>query len=116
MADVSQQHDWAATQPALRLRGVSKSFPGVRALDRVTLDIQAGEVHVLLGENGAGKSTLVNIVAGTLEEDDGELEFEGEDSRAHARVYGRRPGVSVVFQEGSLIPLLSVAANIFLAQ
>jgi ribose transport system ATP-binding protein len=116
MADLSQEHDSPAVHPALRLRDVSKSFPGVRALDRVTLDIHAGEVHVLLGENGAGKSTLVNIVAGTLEQDEGELEFGAEDSRVQARVYGRRPGVSIVFQEGSLVPLLSVAANIFLAQ
>ncbi len=68
-------------EPLLRLAGISKRFGGVRALDRVDLDVRAGELHVLFGENGAGKSTLINVIAGTFPPDEGSLRFGGEALR-----------------------------------
>ena len=64
-------------EPLLALRGISKRFTGVRALDRVDLDVHAGELHVLFGENGAGKSTLINVVSGTFPPDEGTFHFGG---------------------------------------
>src|SRR3989454_10536205 len=100
----------------LRMSGISKSFPGVRALDRVDLDLNASEVHALAGENGAGKSTLMKILAGVYRADEGEIWLRGE------KVTGTGPramidaGVSVIYQELNLVPYLSVAENIFLGR
>ena len=64
--------------PALRMRGITKSFPGVLANDHIDLDVRPGEIHALLGENGAGKSTLMNILYGLLKPDEGQIELNGE--------------------------------------
>ncbi len=84
--------------PLLRLRGMSKWFPGVQALDRVDFDLRAGEVHVLFGENGAGKSTLINIVAGALRPDEGDLLLRGELADFRSVHDARQQGISAVFQ------------------
>jgi len=100
----------------LDLKGISKDFPGVRALDRVDFDLKKGEVHALVGENGAGKSTLIKIVAGVYPPAEGEIYYRGE------RVTIRNPkaslsmGIRVIYQEMSLVPYLSVAKNIFLGR
>jgi len=104
-----------ATIP-VRLRGVAKFFPGVTALRGVTLDIRAGEVHGLVGENGAGKSTLIKIIAGAYRPDEGSVEIFGRsvddsDPRAH-----QKAGVSVLYQERSIVPDLPASANVFLGQ
>ena len=100
----------------IRLIGVGKSFPGVTALRNVSLELLAGETHGLVGENGAGKSTLIKIIAGAHPPDQGSVEIFGHhiavaDPRAH-----QKAGVSVLFQERSIIPDLSAAANVFLAK
>jgi ABC-type sugar transport system ATPase subunit len=105
-----------ATAIPVRLIGVGKSFPGVTALQDVTLDLLAGETHGLVGENGAGKSTLIKIIAGAHPPDLGLVEIFGRgladaDPRAH-----QKAGVSVLYQERSIIPDLSAAANAFLAK
>jgi ABC-type sugar transport system ATPase subunit len=98
----------------LALKGISKSFPGVRALSGVNLDVRPGEIHGLLGENGAGKSTLIKIIAGVIAPDEGEIIFAGEPMSWSSPREAKRAGVHVVYQEFALFPQLSVAENIFL--
>lgn len=100
--------------PLLELRGVSKAYPGVLALDRVDLELRAGEVHVLFGENGAGKSTLISLVAGVQRPDAGEIRLTGTPARFASVHEARTAGISAVFQEFSLVPQLTVAENIVL--
>lgn len=104
------------TEPLLALRGISKRFAGVRALDRVDLDVRAGELHVLFGENGAGKSTLINVVSGTFPADEGTFHFGGEEIRHLTPQRARAIGISPVFQEFSLVPSLTVEENLFLGR
>ena len=100
----------------LRLEHVTKRFPGVTAVSDVSLDLRAGEVHVLFGENGAGKSTLVNIIAGAYAPDEGEVLLSGESMETSSVSTSRALGVGTVFQTLSLVPTLSVAENIFLGR
>jgi ribose transport system ATP-binding protein len=86
----------------------------VLALDDVPFDLRAGEVHVLFGENGAGKSTLINLIAGVLRPDGGEIAFRGEPIGLHSVHDARSRGISAVFQEFSLVPQLTVEQNLFL--
>jgi ribose transport system ATP-binding protein len=96
----------------LRLKSISKGFPGVQALKGVSLEVKAGEIHGLLGENGAGKSTLIKIVAGAYAPDQGEMTFDGAPARWSSPREAKRHGVHVVYQEFVLFPQLSVAENI----
>lgn len=98
----------------LKLRGVTKSFVGIRALEDVDFDLNAGEVHVLFGENGAGKSTLINVIAGALVPDRGAIELQGRIERLGSVHEARRLGIAAVFQEFSLAPDLTVEENLFL--
>src|SRR5262249_50231509 len=98
----------------LLARKIVKDFPGIPALDEVDFDLRRGEVHILFGENGAGKSTLSNIFAGALQPDSGTIWLEGAPVDLRSVADSRRLGISAVFQEFSLAPDLSVAANIFL--
>ncbi len=114
VADSILSEPAAASQPkALELRGISKSFPGVRALSGVSFDVQPGEVHALLGENGAGKSTLIKILSGVHPPDEGEIYLRGE--RVHFANPGQAQarGIATIYQEFSLYPELTVAENIF---
>jgi D-xylose transport system ATP-binding protein len=97
---------------------VSKTFPGVRALDAVSFELRAGELHALVGENGAGKSTLIKILGGVYPagEFEGELHIAGAPQRFSGIRDAERAGVAIVFQELSLVPELSVAENIFLGR
>ena len=101
------------TTPLLEARDISKSFPGVRALRRVKLEVQSGEVHAVLGENGAGKSTLMHILAGVFPPDEGSLLFHGKRVSFPSPQAAREAGVAIVFQERSLAGSMSVAENIF---
>src|ERR1700704_6281587 len=92
----------------LRLKNISKSFPGVRALSDVSLEVRPGEIHGLLGENGAGKSTLIKIVAGAYAPDQGEIVFDGAPVRWSSPREAKQRGVQVVYQEFVLFPQLSV--------
>jgi ribose transport system ATP-binding protein len=96
------------------MRGISKSFPGVRALDDVSLSVDAGEVHFLLGQNGAGKSTLIRILYGAHHPDAGEILLNGQRVRLTSPSDARALGIAVIFQEFSLVPYLDLAQNIFL--
>ncbi|GAA4838254.1 hypothetical protein GCM10025787_18340 [Saccharopolyspora rosea] len=101
-------------QGHLELIGVSKVYPGVRALDAVDFDVRPGEVHVLLGENGAGKSTLIKTMAGVHQPDTGEVRVDGRPVRLRGPEDAERFGVSTIHQEMALVPQLTVAENIFL--
>jgi ribose transport system ATP-binding protein len=106
----------ATVPPLLEMRGVSKTFPGVRALEDVSLEIRAGEVHVLLGQNGAGKSTLIKTLYGAYHPDRGQFLFKGVPVRIGSPIDARRLGIAVIFQDFSLVPYLNVAQNIFLGR
>ena len=98
----------------LKLTGVSKSFPGVRANDNVNLSVKPGEIHALLGENGAGKSTLVKMIYGILAPDEGEIVFDGSPVRISNPRAARRLGIGMVFQHFSLFEAMTVLENIAL--
>ena len=98
----------------LRIEGIDKRYPGVHALKQVDFDLEAGEVHVLLGENGAGKSTLVKILSGAVERDAGRITIGEEVVENLTPEMAHRYGIGMVYQELSLIPALTVAENIFL--
>jgi monosaccharide-transporting ATPase len=102
--------------PALDVRTVSKHFAGVRALTDVSLELLPGEVHALVGENGAGKSTLIKVITGVYRPDDGEMHYLGEPAAfAHPRD-AQTAGVSTIYQEINLVPMRSVAANLYLGR
>jgi ABC-type sugar transport system ATPase subunit len=97
----------------LAIRDVVKTFPGVRAVDNVSLEVQPGEVHALIGENGAGKSTLMHLVAGVYQPDSGTIELDGTSLVGLNEQATADAGVAMVFQERSLVGALSVAENIY---
>ena len=101
---------------AVEMVSISKSFPGVQALDGVSFGVRRGEVHALVGENGAGKSTLIKILAGAQPADAGEIRIDGRAVRIASPQDAQRLGVSVIYQEFNLVPALSVAENIFLGR
>ncbi len=98
----------------LSLKDITKKYPGVLALDRVSLDFLAGEVHALLGENGAGKSTLIKAVAGAIDLDGGIIHVNGQEHPKMTPHLSRSLGIEVIYQEFNLVPTMSVAENIFL--
>lgn len=101
---------------ALEVKGISKAYPGVRALDRIAFSCSRGSVHALVGENGAGKSTLIKILSGATAPDEGELLLDGESYSPASPSEAVTAGVSTIYQEFNLIPGLSVAENIFLGR
>jgi ribose transport system ATP-binding protein len=101
-------------QPALEMQGITKTFPGLKALDQVNLTAYAGEIHALMGENGAGKSTLMKILAGAYRADQGQIRLDGEQVVLRSPLDAKRLGVSLIYQELNLAPNLTVAENIFL--
>ena len=102
------------TGPVLKLDGVSKSFPGVRALADISFDVTPGEVHALLGENGAGKSTLIKIMSGVYQPDGGTMELDGKPTTFDSPQEAQKAGIATIYQELLLFPELSVAENIFM--
>jgi ribose transport system ATP-binding protein len=125
MANHSFDKDWItlATRPAAGSRGdvvasvhdVCKAYPGVQALDCVSLEIKRGEIHALLGQNGAGKSTLIKMLSGAERPDAGELRVEGRGISFRSPQEAQRAGIFTIYQELSLVPELTVAENIFVA-
>ena len=97
----------------LALENISKSFPGVKALRKVSLEVKPGEVHALCGENGAGKSTLMNIISGNMQPDEGKIFWNGEQVQIQSVLQAQAMGISIVYQEKSLVDYLSLAENIF---
>lgn len=100
----------------LRMQDVSKSFPGVQALDAVTLDVGHGEILGLIGENGAGKSTLMKILSGVYPMDSGAIHIDGEPVHIHNPHQGQQLGISIIYQEFNLMPNLSVMENVFVGR
>jgi ribose transport system ATP-binding protein len=100
----------------LAIEGMSKRFPGVRALHDVRLDLHSGEVLALVGENGAGKSTLMKILAGIYQADAGTILLDGEPVEVHSPVDAQRLGISIIHQELHLMPDLSIAENIWIGR
>ncbi len=100
----------------LEVAGVSKVFPGVRALDGVSFTLQPGEVHALVGENGAGKSTLIKVLTGVYTPDEGEVRYQDRPVRFGTPMDAQRAGISTIYQEVNLVPLMSVAHNLFLGR
>lgn len=106
----------SARRQLLRVIGLQKAFPGVQALADASLDLAAGEIHALVGENGAGKSTLIKVLTGVHQPDAGRLEVEGTAVRFASPLEARRAGLVAIYQEYSLSPNLSIAANLFLGR
>jgi ABC-type sugar transport system ATPase subunit len=102
--------------PLLELRGISKAFPGVQALDDVSFAVQRGRVHALLGANGAGKSTLIKILVGALQRDAGEILLDGQPVALRNPQEAAHLGIACIFQDPALVPRLSAEQNIFLGQ
>ena len=100
--------------PILKIRGITKTYPGVRALQDVSFDVERGTIHAIMGENGAGKSTLMQIIAGAQPPTAGTLEFDGREVRFANLAEAQAAGIAIVYQELNLSPNLSVAENIFL--
>ena len=97
----------------LEAKKISKKFPGVQALKDVDFNLKAGEVHAIIGENGAGKSTLMHILSGIYEHDSGEFYINNKLTKLNSFQKAKKNGISIVFQERSLFPNLSIEENIF---
>src|SRR3954468_21683618 len=100
----------------LEVVDVAKVFPGVRALDDVTFTLSEGEVHALVGENGAGKSTLIKVLTGVYQPDAGEVRYRDRPVGFATPMDAQRAGISTIYQEVNLVPLMSVAHNLFLGR
>ncbi|MFJ8989228.1 sugar ABC transporter ATP-binding protein [Streptomyces sp. NPDC102279] len=100
----------------LSVSGLSKTFPGVKALSHVDFTARAGEVHALIGENGAGKSTLIKVLTGVYQPDEGEVTYDGAPVRFAAPLQAQHAGISTIYQEVNLVPLMTVARNLFLGR
>jgi ABC-type sugar transport system ATPase subunit len=102
--------------PLLEMRGVSKSFPGVKALNRVDLTVYPGEVLALVGENGAGKSTLMKILSGVYTMDEGQILLDGEPITIDGPLASQKMGISIIYQELNVINNLNIAENLFVGR
>ena len=98
----------------LKMEGICKSFPGVRALDNVDFVLRKGEIHALMGENGAGKSTLIKIITGVYQKDAGQIYLEGKPVNLRSPQDAQNMGIGTVFQEIALCPNLTVAENMYI--
>jgi len=101
-------------EPVLDISGVSKAFPGVQALDNVSMDLRPGEIHALIGENGAGKSTLIKIITGVERPDGGVVRLRGEATHFATPRDAMAAGIGAVHQERNLITRFTVGENIML--
>ncbi len=115
IADTAARSD-AQEGFALKMTGVSKSFPGVRALEDVHLDVRQGEIHALLGENGAGKSTLLKILSGAQPADSGAIELFGRPAAFASPHDAQQAGVATIYQEFTLAPNMTIAENVFIGR
>jgi ABC-type sugar transport system ATPase subunit len=106
----------SSTAYILEMKGISKSFPGVKALSGVSFNCLPGQVHALVGENGAGKSTLMKILAGVHQPDEGEIVLRGQEVKLHNPREAQRLGMSIIYQEFNLVPYMTVAQNIMLGR
>ena len=93
----------------LQMKHITKTFPGVKALSDVSLEVKAGEVHALLGENGAGKSTLIKVLGGIYHADSGEIYINGEKKEINSVPDAEKSGIAIIHQELVLVPYMTVA-------
>lgn len=100
----------------LKIKGIEKSFSGVKVLNNINLEIIKGEIHAIVGENGAGKSTLMKIISGEYYPTKGEMYIEGRKRKSYSPAEALKEGIILVHQEFSLVPQLSVFENIFLGR
>ena len=100
----------------LELRGITKRYPGVTALDKVSMRFEQGGIHALVGENGAGKSTLIKIISGAIAPSEGSIVFDGVEYTRMTPAISTTSGIGVIYQEFNLVPSISVAENVFLGQ
>jgi ribose transport system ATP-binding protein len=103
-------------QPILSLSSISKSFPGVQALDSVNLEVYPGEIHALVGENGAGKSTLMRIISGASSKDSGSMKWRGYEVDIKTPIEAQNLGIAMIHQELALVPYIDIGKNIFLGR
>lgn len=103
-------------QQVLELEHISKEFPGVKALDNVSIKIQRGKVHAIMGENGAGKSTLMKVLTGVYSKDAGEIKIDGIPVEIRSPIEAQQFGISIIYQEFALVQYMSVAQNVFLGK
>lgn len=101
-------------QAVLELKNITKEYPGVKALDHISMQFYPGEVHALMGENGAGKSTLIKTISGAVQPNAGRIYFEGTEYEHMTPALSKKLGIGVIYQEFNLVPELSIAENIFL--
>lgn len=106
----------AENNVVLNMKGISKSFPGVKALSNVDFELRKGEIHALMGENGAGKSTLIKVLTGVYEIDEGQINLNGKDIKITSTHDAQVNGISTVYQEINLCPNLTVAENIYIGR
>ncbi|WBU36996.1 sugar ABC transporter ATP-binding protein [Homoserinibacter sp. YIM 151385] len=104
------------TEPRLSIRGVAKSFPGVKALEEVSFDVRPGTVHAVCGENGAGKSTLMKIINGIYQPDAGELRVDGEPIKVRNPIEARAHGIAMISQELNYVPDMTIAESFFMGR
>jgi ribose transport system ATP-binding protein len=105
-----------AERPLLEMTGIRKAFPGVKAISSGSFDLRAGEIHALVGENGAGKSTLIKVLTGVHRSDAGQITLNGTQVSFSSPLEARRTGIATIYQEFTLVPALTVRANLFLGQ
>ena len=101
------------SQTVLELHGITKIFPGVKALDQVHFDLKAGEIHALMGENGAGKSTFIKVIMGVHQAEAGEMILNGQPVHFRNTRDAQKAGIAAIYQHVTAYPHLTVAENIF---
>ena len=101
-------------ETVLQIEGINKTFPGIKALSNMSIDLRAGEVHAVCGENGAGKSTLMKLITGVYQPDSGEMKLNGQPLKVHNPNDAYAKGIAIIFQETSLFPDLTILENIFM--
>ena len=101
-------------QYILELKGITKIFPGVKALDRVSFQLKAGEIHALMGENGAGKSTFIKVITGVHRAEEGEMYLDGRRVDFRSPLDAQNAGIAAIYQHVTSYPHLTVAENIFM--
>jgi rhamnose transport system ATP-binding protein len=112
--EYAKEEKYILNELILELRGVTKTFPGVKALDDVHFDLRPGEIHSIMGENGAGKSTFIKIITGVYTPDCGEMLFNGEPVVIHNTRDSQKLGIAAIYQHVTSYPDLSVTENIFI--
>lgn len=113
---LSEEKEGFMREVLLEIKGLEKTFPGVRALKGVQLTVNKGEVHALMGENGAGKSTLIKVLTGIYQKNGGTIRFDGEEIDAKTPIEANEKGISTIYQELNLVPYQTVYENLFLGR